>query len=452
MFWLALCGDEKVIYSMISQPAAFKQNPFIFQLDKKAPMFFTWVSLIFIYVLQYPLSQLLPNATPIPQYDWSSWLVAYGFVLLSVAIFMPSLYVGLSGKQIKIVPTIRSSWKTTKCLGLPIVFIVFAMFGLWSYLMVDLKIGMTIHADFDPLPFRLTGILFYGRFFIQPLVLAYIAVGYTNSKLKWLIYLLLIALGAWVSLSSGSRFVGILFAMPMLLLFNGKRSYLAFGFPLLVFIVIASLSRNFYLPMIIGDHELIRIYSNEAQQASVTENIYLLPILYLINRTMGIAEVLLTLGFGNLSTSFFVSLQTFASYFLPFIPPGLAPSVKNIYGFSDDVFGGFGLDMFSTYLVKFGGDYSLYTVGLALTGWLLGKTYRMFAIGLIRFGLHGFGFLIFILFFILVFEGRAYLFLNLFMLAWLFSRKSTPGRTFALLGIFLPSRRSLLPTKLNANF
>ena len=72
--------------------------------------------------------------------------------------------------------------------------------------MVNLKIGMTIYSDFESLPFKLTGLLFYGRLFIQPMILAYIAHGYSSSKWKSLIFVLLLALGAWATLTSGSRF------------------------------------------------------------------------------------------------------------------------------------------------------------------------------------------------------------------------------------------------------
>jgi hypothetical protein len=429
---------------MNSQTTALKQNPFIFQLDKKAPMRFAWVSLIFIYVLQYPLSQLLPDATPIPQYDWSVWLLSYSFVVLSVAILISTLYVGLSGRSIKIYPSLQRKWSPNKRMSFTWVMALFSVFGFWSYLMVKLNIGMTIWTDFEQLPYRITGILFYGRLFIQPIILAYVAVAYVNSKLKWIVYLLLIALGAWVSLSSGSRFAGIIFALPLLLLFSGKSRYLAFGLPLLIFIVIATLSRSFYLPMVVGDSELMQIYANEAHQSSITENIFLLPISYIIVRTMGINEVVMTLNFGNTTPGLFDSLQVFMAYFLPFISSGSSVSIKNIYGLSDDAFGGFGLDMFSNFWVMFGGDPFLYSIGLGLMGWLLGKTYRMFAIGMARFGMKGFGFLVFIILFILIFEGRGNLFPALFMLGWFFSCKRTPDKIFSLLGMILP-RRIFLP-------
>lgn len=411
-------------------------NPFLFQLDKKNPMRIAWVSLIFIYVFQYPLGRLMPGAIVIPQYEWGDWLIAYSFVLCSVAIFMLALFVGLSGRSVKIYPIIKRRRQPRNRMSMPWVIVVFALFGFWSYVMVDLKIGMTIYADFDPLPYRITGILFYGRLFVQPLILAYIAVGYADSKLKWLLFLLLIALGAWVSLTSGSRFAAIMFVLPLALLFRGKNRYTVVGIVFLIYIVIASLSRTFYLPFAINDVDVIRIYGSELaqEQDSAIEKILLLPFTYIVDRSMGVSEVLLILKFGDITPGFTDSLQSLLAYFLPFISPGDSVSIKNIYGLSDDAFGGFGLGFFPNYWFVFGGSPILYLFGLALIGWLLGKTYRQFAVGMARFGLKGITILIFILLFILIFEARAYLFPSLFLVGWLFSRKNTARIVFGMLG------------------
>jgi len=440
-----VCGHKNVTDAMNSQLTENTQNPFIFQLDKKFPMRFAWASLVFIYVLQYPLNQLIPKGVPIPQYDWSTWLVAYCFVLISVPIFMLTLYVGLSGRPVQIFPTVRLRWKSKKRMGLPMLIMVFILFGLWSYLMVNLKIGMTIYTDFDPLPYRIIGILFYGRLFVQPMILAYIVIGYANSRLKWFLFLLLAALGALVSLTSGSRFASIMFALPMLILFKGKSKYITFGITLFTYIIIASLSRSFYLPFVIGDPELIAIYANAEYLELVTKNIFLMPFSYFIVRSMGIAEVLMTFNFGDITPGFADSLQSFLAYFLPYISPGTIASVKNIYGLSDNAFGGFGLDMFSNFWLAFGGDLVIYLFGLALTGWLLGRTYRQFAIGMVRFGFKGFTNLVFILLFLLIFEGRVFLFPYLFMMSWLINRKSIRRILLTMLSK-LSLRRALLPS------
>jgi hypothetical protein len=372
------------------------------------------------------------------QYGLEDWLIAYVFVIVSALVFLATLWIGLSGKTIRVRTTLQLKSKP-KPVGLPLVLLVFGLFFLWSYLMLKLKIGITIYSDFDPLPFRLTGLLFYGRLFVQPLVLVHIARTYVHSKLKFVICLPMIALGAWATLTSGSRFVGIVFALPLLFLFEGTRKYVVFSIVVLSYITIATLSRSFYLPFIIGG-KWIDIYANGDYQAAVTENIPLLPISYVIGRTMGMAEVLLTLNFGRITPSLADAFLSLLSYFLPFVQQGKSVSIKNIYGLDNDTFGGFGLDMFSNYWVYFGGNLLLYGLGLVLVGWLLGKTHRLFTIALVRFGLNEGSMLIYVLLFLLVFEGRGFLFPSLLLVAWLLSRRAAPRVVFSMLKPFIRRR------------
>lgn len=404
-------------------------HPNLFRPNQKHPLLFVSISLIFLYVFQYPLNQLFDTSDVIVHYSLGDWLVGYIFVIFSTLILLLALVIGMSGKP----ATIYSQamvWQSNmalgslKRIGLIQVFLIFALFFVWSYVMQELKIGMTFYTDFDSLPFKLVGLLFYGRLFIQPLILVYIANNYAQSKWKYLILILLFALGVWASTTSGSRFVGIVFALPLLLLFNGNSRFIYFAVAAAVNIVIASLTRHFYLPFIIGG-EYIQIYASEAYQAEVTENILLIPISYLVTRTMGMEEVLITLNFGNITPSFLDALQNLFSYFLPFIQQGDSVSIKNIYGFSNDEFGGFGLGMYPNYWVAFGGSLITYAVGLFCVGWLLGRSYRLFAIGLKRVGFEEGAMIIFVMLFILVFESRANLFPGLLLAAFIFSRKIT---------------------------
>lgn len=393
--------------------------------DTKYPLRFAWISLFFIYVLQYPLSRLIINASSeSAQYDYVEWMIAYSFVIVSSAIIMASLYVGMAGSPVRIDQPVQFRWTLRRRIRLSTVMLSFALFFLWSYLMLHLKIGMTIYADFDPLPFKLVGLLVYGRLCFQPLILAYIARSYASSGFKWFVFPMLVALGVWVSLTSGSRFAGIMFALPMLFLYKGKSKYVAFSTALFLNITVASLTRHFYLPFQIGG-EYIEIYANEAYQATITESIILLPIYYIIGRPMGMAEVLMTLNFGEITPSFLDSLLSLFSYFVPFVPRGDSVSIKNIYGHDDDSFGGLGLDMFSNYWVFFGGSLALYLLGLVLIGWMLGKTYRLLAIALMQLGFKEGSMLIFVLLFILIFEGRGFLFTFLLIAAYILSRRGT---------------------------
>lgn len=434
---------------MTAQFSINSSNPFFFQLDKKIPKRFALLIFSFIYLCQYLLWKVLPYDLDLPDYNWSEWLIAYGFVLFSVTIFMYTLVVGLSGKPVEISPIKKVHWQPKRIrVSLPLVIIIFAIFSFWSFLMLKLNIGITIWISFEPLPYRITGLLFYGRLFVQPMILAYIANGYANSKLKWLLLLLFGALGAWVSLTSGSRFAAVMFTFPIFMLFKGKSRYISLVIFLLIYIIIATLSRTFFLPFVIGNEDIIQTYSSletREQEASI-EKILLTPFIYIVIRSMGIAEVLMTLKFGEISPSFGDSMQSFIAYFVPYISPGAGASIKNVYGLDDDAFGGYGLDIFSNYWVAFGGNPVLYVAGLALIGWLLGKTYRQFAIGIERFGYSGATIFVFILLFILFFEARAFMFPKLFLLSWVISRKNTPRRVFAIFGA-LSLRQKLLPSQ-----
>lgn len=412
-------------------------KPFTYEPDKKSPFRFTWLSLFFIYVLQYPLTQLLPADAVTSYglaktYGYSEWLVAYGFVIASTLIFVSALYGGMSGQPVTIHPPLRSLWKVKKRpVGFPLVVLAFGVFFVWSYLMLKLHIGMTIHGDFDPLPFKMAGFLFYGRLLIQPLVLAYIADSYSASQRKWIVLAMLAALGGWAALTSGSRFVGIVFAAPVLLLFQGKGRYVAFAVGTLVFMAIANATRSLYLPYELGD-KYIAIYANDETQAATTEDVPLTTLTYLITRPMGMHEVLQTLDYGNIASNIQDSAKTFFAFFLPYVAPGNTATIKDIYGLPEDAFGGYGLDLFSNFWVGLGGSPVLYGLGVALMGWMLGRTYRCFAIGITRFGFYTGTTLIFVLLFILVFEGRGLLSPWILLAGWLFSRESTSRLAFSL--------------------
>jgi hypothetical protein len=410
-------------------------NSKIIQPDRKYPIRFAWIFLAYIYILQYPLSLLVEMDVLKSQYGWDEWLLAYGFVLLSASIFLPFLNIGMSGPPVVIYNSVASNYRVPK-IRLFLVLVIFAIFFFWSFVMLKLKIGMTIYADFEALPFKLTGLLFYGRLIVQPIILVYVANSYSYSKRKNLILILLLGLGAWTALTSGSRFVAIMFAFPIIFLTKGKGKYIFFGLVVIVFITIATLSRYFYLPFQINVDDIIRIYANVEIQTSALENLYLLPIEYIISRSMGILEVLMTLNFGEITPSIFDSVQNLFAYFIPYVPQGMSVSVKNIYGLDDTAFGGYGLDFFSNYWLFFGGSLITYTIGLAFSAWILGRTYRFFVIGLNRLRFKESSMIVFILLFILFFEGRAFLFPWLLIAGWLFSRIKTQRLIFLIIKFF----------------
>ena len=411
----------------------------IYKIDKSFPLRFSTGAFIFFYIVQYPALRLLNPNYPTITYSIGDWIIAYLFVISSAVVFLFILNISIGNRQVCLTKLIATNGSNKK---FPIwkVFGIFIFFAVWSYLMVQLKIGMTIYADFDPLPFRLTGLLFYGRLFIQPFVLLYIAFSFQRSNKRWLILLLFIALGAWVSLASGSRFIAIMFSLPLLLLFSGKSKYFFFVGATSLFITIATLSRHFYLPFVIGG-EYIEIYANDVYQLTITENLWMTPIAYLFGRTMGIGELLLTLNFGDLTPSFMDSIQQLFSTFLPSIPQGTTVSTKNIYGLDDDVFGGFGLDLLSNYWLMYGGIVPTYLAGLVITSWLIGKIYRVFAVILFKIGGAEYIPFLFVLLFILFFEGRSHLFLYILIAGWIAGKPYSLKIYRSMLSAFLGHRK-----------
>lgn len=420
-------------------PASATKDQFeIIRVGKQFPLRFTAIGLILIYAIQYPLSHLLDASDIITDYNLIDWLEAYAFVLISSLLLIFFLYIGLSGREIKMCSA-SHIFSRREGIGLPLVVFLFALFFLWSYLMLKLKIGMTIYSDFEPLPYRLTGFLFYGRLFFQPIIMVYICQNFSYSKAKPLVFILMIVLGVFSSLTSGSRFLGILFALPLFFLFKGKNKYLILGIAIFSYITVATLSRNFFLPFYIDD-VYVSIYANEEYQSAVLEDVYILPISYIVIRSMGISEVLMTLKFGEITPTFIDSFRSFLAAFLPFIQRGTSVSVKNIYGFDDDRFGGIGLDLFSNLWVNFGGSVILYPIGIALVGFMVGRCYRLFYIAGYRFGFKELPVFSFITLFLLMFEGRSFLLIYILFGAWFISRRSAPIMLHSMCRVLLPMR------------
>ena len=404
------------------------QSLILFRPNRRYPMLLAAAGLFYIYVMQFPLNYFFFNAGAGNYYHLGDWFIAYGFVLISSLVFLLFMYVGMMGGAVHIKQTFDWQRKSDKRISLPIVFVIFGLFFLWSYAMFVLNIGMTIYADFDPLPYRITGILFYGRITLQPLLVSIIAYQYANSNRKWIIFLLIISLGAWVCVASGSRFISILFALPLLLLLTGKWKYLIFGFVLTAFITIASMTRAFVLPFVLdwqvaGDY--IQMYANEETQTEMLENILMVPLSYVIIRPMGMAEVLSTLSYGEITSNFYDAFISFASYFLYFLNQDNIVSTRNVMGIDDDYLGGFSRDMFSNYWIFSGGSLLLYAISISLIGFMLGKSYRFFAIAFERFGYAKGGIMAFAGLFLFAMDVRGSHLSMLLLFGWVISREIT---------------------------
>jgi hypothetical protein len=254
--------------------------------------------------------------------------------------------------------------------------------------------------------------------FIQPIALSYFFLRYKNTKFSYVLLIMYLAIASYASLTSGSRLIGILFSLPMLFFCSGKKKYFLFFVTLYMMITIGTLSRTFYLPNELGSEEVIQIYSNEQYQYDVLQEIEIWPLIYLISRMGGMGQLLLmNKNFSN-ELDFLGMIQTSLAYFLPFMERN-AISIKEIYGFSEDTFGGFALDMFSNYYLAFGGSYILYFIGILFIGFMMGKIHRYSSIVAYRMGFECSD-LIFLFLWILFFDRRGEIFplvLFLFYLA-----------------------------------
>lgn len=387
------------------------------KINRKMPLRLMLFFLLFIYFLQYPIS-LLITGEPESRFDItiSILIKAYFFVFFSIISVIYFFYLGTlnSRKNVTLVfikkaeKIIQINHKTTLLLVL--------FFFLWTFIMLKLKIGMTFYTDFEPLPFRLTGILFYGRLIIQPIILSFISFNYSNSKSKLLFYLLIFLLGLSVAITSGSRFASIMFAMPVLLLFRGNSKFIIFGTTVFIYIISATLSRHFFLPFQIGGN-YIEIYANEVYQNNISKDLILLPFQYVIFRIMGISELMMTLSYQYPST-LMNGFYSLISYFTPLLKNGDIVSAKSIYGFSDDEFGGFGLDTFSNYWLYFGRNLISYILGLSFISWMLGRIYVFSSIFLQKIRFKDGELVIFVLLLILFMDGRASMFPILLLISW----------------------------------
>ncbi len=388
---------------------------FLTNVNTEIPFKIMMYSLLFIYVLQFPLSLLL-NVNPETNIDVTFFSIseAYGFVLLSTLILFLFFDLGTRDISNKYLPYFFKQTKSSRIISFNKTLLIFFLFFLWSFIMLKLKIGITIYADFEPLPFRLVGLLFYGRLFIQPIILAYIAHSYRNSSKKNIVFILLFMLGLWVALTSGSRFAAVMFAVPILLLYKGKAKYLNFVITVFIFIIIGTLSRHFFLPYQVGG-KFIEIYANEIYQSYITKDLIFLPFSYLVFRIMGISELVLTLNFQSLN--FLDGVYSMIAYFNPFMENSNLISAKDVYGLTDE-FGGIGLDIFSNYWLLFGRNLISYILGLSIISIMFGRIYAFSSIILEKLNFKEGELVVLILLFILLIEGRSHIFPILLLLSW----------------------------------
>ena len=374
-------------------------------------------SFFYIYVLQYPLSFIVNESPYIPEsYTillYSTFFILYS-ILISITVFIYSDYKYVLNKKIIVIK--EKSLPLKKSYLLFYIFLIIIFF-IWSYLMLTLRVGITIYYDTQPLPFRLVGILFYGRLFLQPIILSLIAYKLRNERniIKIFFFLLLLILLIFNSLVSGSRFIAIIYSIPIALIFF-KNNQINISVALsasILGIIVSSVSRVSFLLIYLNDDLLNIVYQDDDLKIGVE---YFLSIIYnyLIIRPMGLAENMQTLNYFQPSQSLLESFNYLLSYFIPFIFTSEQPDFKAILGYGDDTYGGIGLDLFSNYWIYFGSNYLTYTFGLIITMYLLRKSYQNIALVMSVYNLENLSIVIFFILFLFIFDARANILLYAF--------------------------------------
>jgi hypothetical protein len=388
----------------------------LIKINWKQPVIITILIVFGIYFLHYWLSLLFEINIQDIYYTKYDWLVAYLFVFFSTIILGISIYIGIKGNPVYIPPkTIKQTNKKIK-INFPLVILIFIFFFLWSLLMFYLNIGMTIYINFDPLPFKLVGILFYGRLFVQPFILSYLAQQNYKKYQIYIITIFLLILGSLASATSGSRFISFMFAFPFLILFKSKSKYLFFILILGVYITISTLSREFILPEKIEDIDISSTYGTDISKDETSQNISMIFFTYLITRVAGIQDVLTLFSFNNITGNILQSFQNLFAYFIPLIPDNPTLEFRNILGVDDGAIGGYSMGLFPNYWVTFGANIITYIFGLFFCGYLMGVVYRNYLILFHKISFNNAAFILFIFLFLLLFEIKANMFIYLYVL------------------------------------
>jgi hypothetical protein len=133
---------------------------------------------------------------------------------------------------------------------------------------------------------------------------------------------------------------------------------------------------------------------------------------------MGINELIMTLNFASISLKPIDALLNFLSFYIPFINVDNVVTARSIYGLSEDINSGVGMDVFSNYWIKFSGSTLLYVIGMSSIGWMMGKILFVFNKIFLRYRLEDLIVVIFIILFLLFIEGRASLFIYILALSY----------------------------------
>jgi hypothetical protein len=275
------------------------------------------------------------------------------------------------------------------------IILIASMIGV-SYFMLSKGIGVTTFPVQSPLPFRLTGILFYTRLLIFPIILCLIAAK-TQGRARVPVLLLMVLESFVASASSGSRLIALLHSAPLLyFVIPWLAKSGSFILALLINVNIASRSRNLFLPRIIEGltnpseasftHFTFGVpwqnipdpvsdpYANAVAVDTALQfnNAFWLPLEYVVTRTQGLPELLMLAANDSACPSVAKSWSQLIS-FLGFASeaPAECPTVRDALRLPANAFGGFSLDFFGNFWLGSGGNVLLYTFICCFIGILL---------------------------------------------------------------------------------
>lgn len=234
------------------------------------------------------------------------------------------------------------------------------------------------------LPFQLTGLLYYSRLLIFPLILCILA---TKSPPRyWMLTGAAIAFEAVIAtIASGSRLVGLLHVLP--LLFLPARRVIVYLLALLVAILnidLATRARSLIFPQLaqnyfVADSSAIQAfkltYGSSSEVALASDPTSPLSQLWIAisGRALGLGELTLAMKGTRDSISFNEQIINFASSLsLPISRSSLCATPFEIFGLPTDYYGGVGFDPIGSALVASCGNFGLTGLYGLLTGLILG--------------------------------------------------------------------------------
>lgn len=234
-------------------------------------------------------------------YSYSDLFSAYSylfifllFMLLFVALFRKKYHTNFLPKFLKKQYDSIHIYTAWNLLPIIIVTFSFTMISIWMY---NLHIGM-IGLQQTELPFRLTGILFYMRRFVFPLVLIWI---FMKTNNKFIATFLLITYSFIVGITSTSKSASLLMLLPLATInyLTGRRS--------LAFVSIISAILAYF---IVGQMRLL-IYTFDADIDLLTvisspmdlefDNLFLYIISNITGRLYGLQSTVLTNQYDQLT-------------------------------------------------------------------------------------------------------------------------------------------------------